>query len=60
MTFKSYGVLNVEQLAERFEVRARLCNSIDARAEAKVWREAAAALRETEFVGWKQLQEEKK
>lgn len=59
MKLKSYGVLNVEQVVERFEVRALLCNSIDAKAEAKVWREAADYLRDIEFVGWKQQQEDK-
>lgn len=55
---KSYGVISVEQLVERFEIRARLANSIDAVAEARVWREAAEYLRDIEFVGWTQQGED--
>jgi hypothetical protein len=53
---QAYGVLNPQQLIDLFQMRARsldLVPSVEAKAKADVWREAAELLRNTEFVGWK-------
>jgi len=65
---KPYGVTSAEQLAGRFEMRAKVSDvfardAVEAswqrqfKHEAKLWRNAADIVRSTEFIGWKQQQE---
>jgi len=58
---KSYGAISPVQIIDLFEIRAKLAlfdgeQPTLAEREAKVWREAADLLRNTEFVGWNQLE----
>lgn len=50
----TYGVTSVEQLVERFEIRARIADKVETPEQAKAWRDAAEMLRDTAFVGWQQ------